>query len=472
MSIIFFSKYLAKHLRMPQESKKGKPQTKKCKNVQVSVDTTVANVNKEAAMSNLTPQATETGHPITVDHSDQVENIAGSSKQSKIVSETISQVEQAEALDQNNDRSTQVKFCEGDHIVKMCVDRNEDIFRDGLESDEEGEIMEESSQKNNTSVSRIEDPVTPVHSQDISQDISNVNHTPLAKRRRLCEEEKQEVIGVAVDRAVGKIQDIMDKSGFSEAASLIKQHFGSTAKGRNKQQNVKKRAKFIEPNSSEITIYHDAVEDLKNQNKGNPDYLKRISSSSEELINTSDEMVDSDNNADKFINAFITENRPQVQAEEDRRGMHNQEQPAPGMSYDQQREQMPGDDVADQLIKDAEKAKVKMFQTLGKDGLDLSRNFVHSVMVDEDYLVLGANIDESLEQKIEKGEYVDLGKLLPRDRILQEEDQRLQMVNHNGQSYWVPISDHLSISNYTKWELAFIYTLTFILEHIHTDLLS
>ena len=35
---------------------------------------------------------------------------------------------------------------------------------------------------------------------------------------------------------------------------------------------------------------------------------------------------------------------------------------------------------------------------------------------------VGAHIEDGLVQKIEKGEYVDFGKLIPRDRVAAEED--------------------------------------------------
>ena len=94
-------------------------------------------------------------------------------------------------------------------------------------------------------------------------------------------------------------------------------------------------------------------------------------------------------------------------------------------------------------------------QTPGNEVIDLGKNFVHSVMVDEDYLVLTAHVDELTKSKIERGEYVDLAKLLPKDRVAQEDDQRLQMMVRNGQTFWVPMNENVAINNFTRWELAF-----------------
>ena len=57
-----------------------------------------------------------------------------------------------------------------------------------------------------------------------------------------------------------------------------------------------------------------------------------------------------------------------------------------------------------------------------------------------------------------KHQYVDFGKLLPKDKILSEEDKRMQLVNKDGMSYWVPLGDNIpngGITNFSKWEIAF-----------------
>ena len=52
--------------------------------------------------------------------------------------------------------------------------------------------------------------------------------------------------------------------------------------------------------------------------------------------------------------------------------------------------------------------------------VDLENRFVHSAMVDEDYLVVAGYVDENTARKIKLGEYVDFSKLLPRDRVIEE----------------------------------------------------
>ena len=62
--------------------------------------------------------------------------------------------------------------------------------------------------------------------------------------------------------------------------------------------------------------------------------------------------------------------------------------------------------------------------------------------MDESYLVVGNYIEEGLRSRIENGEYVDFARLLPRDR-----DNRMELVNKNGHTYFVPASNQGSSDN-------------------------
>ena len=89
-------------------------------------------------------------------------------------------------------------------------------------------------------------------------------------------------------------------------------------------------------------------------------------------------------------------------------------------------------------------------------------------VVDEDYLVVGNHVDNSIRQRIENGEYIDFAHLLPHDHLALEEDNRMEIVNKNGKTYFIPAVDNESghISNFSHWEQAFrvfsnIYTRRF-----------
>ena len=109
---------------------------------------------------------------------------------------------------------------------------------------------------------------------------------------------------------------------------------------------------------------------------------------------------------------------------------------------------------ATEAIKQAEKTKAALLKIPGKDRVrnDNCRDagdLVHSVIVDEEYSAIASHIDESLRRHIVLGEYIDFVQLLPKDHVSIEEDQRMEIVNRGGMSYWVPVSDRnaLAITN-------------------------
>ena len=118
------------------------------------------------------------------------------------------------------------------------------------------------------------------------------------------------------------------------------------------------------------------------------------------------------------------------------------------------------------MIRQAETAKAKIYDVPGRlqyDSVGINEEqFAHSVFVDANYLLIGSHVDESTRQKIESCQYVDLARLLPRDKVDMLDDHRMVPVNENGQSFWVPFSDRQNqnvINSYPKWELAFrVYT--------------
>ena len=77
---------------------------------------------------------------------------------------------------------------------------------------------------------------------------------------------------------------------------------------------------------------------------------------------------------------------------------------------------------------------------------------------DDDFFHLICHIDSNLKEKIKNGEYVDLDKLLPKDKQLSNtytEDQRLEWVQRHGGTFLVPAKKQTRISSFRKWEQAF-----------------
>ena len=108
------------------------------------------------------------------------------------------------------------------------------------------------------------------------------------------------------------------------------------------------------------------------------------------------------------------------------------------------------------MVKQAEQSKVKMLKVPGKTKFK-DEGLLHSVLVDDQYKLLSTHIDEQTRRKICQGEYVDFSKLIPKDKVYVDDDKRMEIVNKNGMSYFVPVSERegTTISGFYRWEQAF-----------------
>ena len=131
--------------------------------------------------------------------------------------------------------------------------------------------------------------------------------------------------------------------------------------------------------------------------------------------------------------------------------------------------QMP-EEKAETLIREAEAAKTRIFDTPGKEFLPYSNEFIHTGLVDEKFLCIGAHLEEGLRQEIVTGQYVDFARLLPKEKSAEDEN-RLELLHKDGHTYWVPAGDLRSgniISNFAKWEQAFrIFANVYTKRHPH-----
>ena len=125
---------------------------------------------------------------------------------------------------------------------------------------------------------------------------------------------------------------------------------------------------------------------------------------------------------------------------------------------DQQMEQVRPltiEECTNKVIREPEAAKARIFLQQGKitsstyDGRDVT------AQIDDDYLVIGGNIDEITQTKIVRGDYVDFNKLIPRDKFMNDGDMKLELVVRNGKTFWAPVTEIVSINSFAKWEQAF-----------------
>ena len=78
------------------------------------------------------------------------------------------------------------------------------------------------------------------------------------------------------------------------------------------------------------------------------------------------------------------------------------------------------------------------------------------------FFYLTCHIDQALQQKIEKGQFVDLDKLLPRDRMSPfdgrnqaTDESTFEWVQQDGGTFLMPPKKTSRITSFKKWEQAF-----------------
>ena len=74
---------------------------------------------------------------------------------------------------------------------------------------------------------------------------------------------------------------------------------------------------------------------------------------------------------------------------------------------------------------------------------------------DDDFFHLTCHIEPSLIHRIEKGEFVELEKLLPKDKFNRTEEGRMEWVHRDGGTFLVPAQRDTKISGFRRWEQAF-----------------
>ena len=90
-----------------------------------------------------------------------------------------------------------------------------------------------------------------------------------------------------------------------------------------------------------------------------------------------------------------------------------------------------------QMVHQAERSRAQIFEVPGKVAptefsrfqhdlgkLLSSRELIHSVMVEEDYLVVGTHVDDQTKHKIILGEYVNFSRLIPKIKSFQRKTTR------------------------------------------------
>ena len=432
----------------------------------------------------------------------------------------------ADSEGENN--TTAVVFQDDDNLVTMRVDSSEfpseDEERLGPSSEEEsgaesdGQILDD-EEFGEVAMQPSEQPNPP--NQEDRREFIYVRNPEFQGEKQQCLDQEDRI----VLKTVAKIQELMAQGGYFNQGQFVSTNnsnievdseinfnlnananraarnlAGEVPRNQNKVNNLKDLGNNpIRGNGSEVTLYKTVVQPQKDRNEkkqmenNEKMSLSRscssgcgLSSSDEDQANTSDEMQEQ-------IALFLNSIRNVPFADKERSTNQQQDVAEPSTSDGRgRRTTSPAPTIhqcVDNLLRDAENVKARINDVQGRNDelnnfsrgnqgnqfdsgcervFDLQNHYVHSAMVDEDYLVVAAHVDESVNRRIRNGEYVDFSRLLPHDRVTAEfESQKMQLITmQNGNLACTPTNDTGSILSFAKWEQAFrvfsnIYTREF-----------
>ena len=241
-----------------------------------------------------------------------------------------------------------------------------------------------------------------------------------------------------------------------------KQKVSDNLKGNRKEDNVIK-------SPSDTTIYAPALNrssggysPLNNQNKGfklnqpEPSGSDGKNNFSNEEINTIISNFVESVRVEQVV-APDNEVRLQAQQGECRRASSIQEA-IPGQTEARRR--------TDNAVVEAEKFRAAIaqvpgesftpFDRVGNSGMPAVIPNIGEGISDDDFFHLTCHIEPSLIHRIEKGEFVELEKLLPKDKYGKNGDEnRLEWVHRDGGTFLVPAQRDNKITNFRRWEQAF-----------------
>ena len=255
--------------------------------------------------------------------------------------------------------------------------------------------------------------------------------------------------------------------------------------------NINKLPMSCSNSRSMETIYEAAVPQRDNSSSeeelliNSSDDSANMETAMETDLNEGRDIIDKSNSqvpSDKQIEVFISETRRAANEEQkqvrsriatrEEMGLEEQPQPSTSRYIEPQRTDITPEQRIRDMIRAAEKSKARIFSTPGNnqsqfishermpnnyiENADQVGNFVTpTAIVDEGYIVVGAHLDETMVSKISKGDYVDFGKLLPKDRVTSDDEGRMELVHRNGKTFWAPVSASVNINGFAKWEQAF-----------------
>ena len=223
---------------------------------------------------------------------------------------------------------------------------------------------------------------------------------------------------------------------------------------------------------SNSTIYTPAVERANDKQ----DYVPVTDAWVKQQTRLNDREAQTIDHVSRFLNDM------RFNSDQRRETPHVPQAAVPGTSSDKQRcdqvqqvqQQQRARSAAETAILDAERFKAQIQQpsrgnqihfnnpipNVSEHEKEQIRHLRYLDNEDDEFFHTTCHIEQATREKIEMGAFIELSKLLQKGAHIEPRNNRLQLVNKDGMSYFVPSLDReTKIDNIKKWEQAFrVYT--------------
>ena len=181
-------------------------------------------------------------------------------------------------------------------------------------------------------------------------------------------------------------------------------------------------------------------------------------------------IVNRQRNAIDQISNFVESIRLESADKRDNRGRGKSTEPTAKKTPNKAKDNTGAMAVAEQVILNAEQYKADLHSPKGKihdDDVSVAnplgpsevRKLLDRLQDDDDeFFHISCHIDSNLKACIQKGEYVDLDKLMPRDNgggnVTFDDESKVELVSKGGHTYFKPVKQ-TQITGLRRWEQAF-----------------
>ena len=110
------------------------------------------------------------------------------------------------------------------------------------------------------------------------------------------------------------------------------------------------------------------------------------------------------------------------------------------------------DEIQNPLVSGIEFADAQQMQP---EKVNRVENEKWSPDFDDSFFHITCHMDPAMRAKIENGDFVELEKLLPKDKYAKQDDQRMELISWDGAPFFISSGRYERINGIKKWEQAF-----------------